>query len=209
MHVFDGIAHLLKHNITGAPVVDSQGNYLGVFSEKCCMSVVTLTARGAREGEKRIANSLRAKDIMVSRLLTLSPEMDVFKAIGLLLKMRISGAPVVDHERKFLGIFSEKTSMQVLISSGYDQLPTSRVGAFMNQDLQRIIDEETSLLAIAQIFLDTPYRRLEVVRHGQLLGQVSRRDVLRAEHHFSMYVRDYDDNLVKHSRMIHRCDGES
>ena len=209
MHVFDGISHLLKHNITGAPVVDSQGNYLGVFSEKCCMSVLTLTARSACEGEKRIARSLHAKDFMVTRLVTLTPEMDVLETVGRLLKNRISGAPVVDNERNFLGIFSEKTSMQVLISSAYEQLPTSSVGAFMNQDSQRVIDEDTSLLAIAQLFLDTPYRRLEVLREGRLLGQICRRDVLRAQHHLSMYVRDHDENLARNSWMIQRSDGET
>ena len=208
MHVFDGIAHLLKHDITGAPVVDPQRNYLGVFSEKCCMSVLMLTARSACEGEKRLARCLHAKDFMATRLVTLSPEMDVFEAIGLLLKNRISGAPVVDQQRNFLGIFSEKTSMQVLISAAYEQLPTCRVEAFMNKDPLRVIGEETSLLAIAQLFLDTPYRRLEVLRDGRLLGQISRRDVLRAEHHLSMYVHDHDENLARNSWMIHRSDSE-
>ena len=208
MHVFEGIAHLLKHNITGAPVVDSARNYLGVFSEKCCMSVLTLTARSACAGEKRIAHSLHAKDFMVTRLVTLSPESDVFEVIGQLLKNRISGAPVVDPEQNFLGIFSEKTSMQVLISSAYEQLPTSRVKAFMNKESQRVIAEDANLLAIAQIFLDTPYRRLEVLRDGRLLGQICRRDVLRAQHHLSMYVHDHDDNLARNSWMIHRSDCE-
>ena len=209
MHVFAGIAHLLKRNITGAPVVDSERKYLGVFSEKCCMSVLTLTARSACEGEKRLARCLHAKDIMTRRLTILSPEMDVFDAIGLLLKNRISGAPVVDEQGNFLGIFSEKTSMQVLISSAYEQLPTSRVEAFMNKDPQRIIEEDTSLLAVAQLFLDTPYRRLEVLRDGRLLGQISRRDVLQAEHHLSMYVRNQDDHLAENSWMIPRSDNDS
>jgi CBS domain-containing protein len=209
MHVFDGISHLLKHNITGAPVVDSSGNYLGVFSEKCCMSVLSLTARLACEGEKRIVRSVHARDFMVTRLITLTPDMDVFDAIGRLLKNRISGAPVLDHEGNFLGIFSEKSSMQVLISAAYEQLPTASVQAFMNQDPQRIITEGTSLLNIAQVFLDTPLRRLEVVRDKKLLGQISRSDVLRAEHHLSMYVRQSDETLVRNSWMIHRSEGDS
>lgn len=208
MHVFQGIAHLLKHSITGAPVIDPARRYQGVFSEKCCMGVLTLTARLACEGETRLARTLRAKDIMVTRLVTLPAEMDVFDAIGLLLKNRISGAPVVDGDGMFLGIFSEKTSMQVLISAAFDQLPTSRVGAYMNEDSQRVIDEDLNLLAIAQIFLDTPYRRLEVLRDGRPLGQISRRDVLRAQHHLSMYVQDVEGNLLKNSWMIPRSDGD-
>ena len=51
-----------------------------------------------------------ARDIMVKRLITLSPDMDVFKAIDLLLKHRISGAPVVDENNMLIGIFSERTA---------------------------------------------------------------------------------------------------
>ena len=39
---------------------------------------------------------ITARDCMTTRLVTLSPEMDVLKAVELLLKNRISGAPVVD-----------------------------------------------------------------------------------------------------------------
>ena len=98
--------------------------------------------------------------------------------------------------------------MQVLISSAYEQLPTSRVEAFMNKDSKRVIEESTSLLTTAQVFLDTPYRRLEVLRDGKLLGQISRRDVLRAEHHLAMYVRDYDENLVNGNWVIPRSDAD-
>ena len=79
----------------------------------------------------------------------------------------------------------------------------------MNKDPRRVIDERTSLLAVAQLFLDTPYRRLEVLRDGRLLGQISRRDVLKAEHHLSMYVRNHDDHLAANSWIIPRSDLES
>lgn len=122
---------------------------------------------------------LVAKDIMVTRLVTLSPRMDVFEAIGLLLKHRISGAPVVDEQQNYLGVFSERSSLSVLVEAAYDGLPTTEVFAFMDVEA-RTITEETDLLTIAQIFLNTHARRLPVVREGKLVGQISRRDVLRA-----------------------------
>jgi CBS domain-containing protein len=119
-----------------------------------------------------------AQDFMVSRLFTLSPGMDVFDAVRLLLKHRISGAPVVDAQGQFLGVFSERCSLHVLLDAAYDSLPTTQVGAFMDTDA-RTIRPETDLLSIAQVFLLTSARRLPVVdEQGMLLGQVSRRDVL-------------------------------
>ncbi len=85
--------------------------------------------------------------------------------------------------------------MTVLLGSAYDQLPTSRVEAFMDRDRNRTIDEEKSLLSIAQMFLDTPYRRLPVLRDGALIGQISRRDVLRASHSMSRYITNRRDAL--------------
>jgi CBS domain-containing protein len=121
-----------------------------------------------------------ANDFMVSRLFTLSPDMDVFDAVRLLLKNRISGAPVVDPQGRFLGVFSERCSLHVLLDAAYESLPTTQVGPFMDTDA-RTIGPETDLLSIAQVFLLTSARRLPVVdQQGILRGQVSRRDVLTA-----------------------------
>jgi len=124
-------------------------------------------------------SQISARDIMVTRLVTLCPEMDVLEAVQRLLKNRISGAPVVDADGTYLGVFSEKCSMHVLLDAAYEQLPSNRVHVFMDADAQTI-DPDTHLLSIAQVFLLTPYRRLPVIDEGQLVGQVSRRDVLKA-----------------------------
>ncbi len=124
--------------------------------------------------------SVVAEEFMITRLVTLKEQMDVLDAVRLLLKNRISGAPVVDAAGRFVGVFSEKCSMHVLLDAAYDSLPTNHVGAFMDTEA-RTIHPDTDLLSIAQVFLLTPYRRLPVVdEEGQLLGQVSRRDVMAA-----------------------------
>jgi CBS domain-containing protein len=174
----EAVARMLKSNITGAPVVSSESDYIGVFSDRCCIRV--LTDKMQSEGTARRTELPRAKDMMTTRLVTLKPEMDVFDAIALLLKARISGAPVIDEKQRFLGVFSEKTSMAVLVTAVYDQLPSCRVETFIDASLNRVIEEDKDFWPVARMFLDTPYRRLPVVRDGTLVGQVSRRDVLNA-----------------------------
>ena len=48
-----------------------------------------------------------ATDIMARSELTLSPETDIYRVIQLLLKHRLSGAPVVDAEGRLVGILTE------------------------------------------------------------------------------------------------------
>ena len=126
--------------------------------------------------------SITARDIMVpfEKLTTLRPEMDALSALRMLLKRQISGAPVIGDDRDFLGVFSEKTSMQFLLTISYEELPSSQVRAFMNQERERTIGEDVDLLSIMDMFLRTPYRRLPVLSGNKLVGQISRRDALTA-----------------------------
>jgi CBS domain-containing protein len=123
---------------------------------------------------------LLARDVMVTDLVTLRPEMDAVEAIRTLLKHRISGAPVIDADGNYLGVFSERNSLQALVGLACEQLPSTHVGAYMNTDRGCTIGETVDLLNIARMFLEQDYRRLPVLRGNRLVGQISRRDVLRA-----------------------------
>lgn len=184
-NVLDGVARLLRENISGAPVVDEDQRFLGVFSEKCCMNAMTQTVEVASECGIHVPH---VREFMKCELVTLSPQVDVFEAIDHILGKRISGAPVVDDEGKYRGIFSEKTAMRVLVSALHDQLPGTNVAHYMNLDRNRIIDDEDTLLDVAHKFQETPYRRLPVLHGEKIAGQVSRRDVLRAEHRLAKEV---------------------
>jgi len=150
-----------------------------------------------------MSGPILAKDIMTTRLVTLSPEMDVFDAIGLLLKHRISGAPVIDRNGKLLGMFSEKCSMSALVEAAYNQLPTTEVFAFMDTNF-RTVTEDTDLLTIAHIFKDSPFRRLPVLRDDQIIGQISRRDVLRAAHKLTAVASGQESGLLYLSSLVGR-----
>ncbi len=124
-------------------------------------------------------HTIVARDFMITKLVTLRPEVDVLEAVQMLLKNRISGAPVIGPGGEYMGIFSEKCCMHVLLDATYEQLPSNHVGVFMDTEA-RTISPDTQLLSIAQAFLLTNARRLPVVEDGILIGQVSRRDVIRA-----------------------------
>ena len=172
--VFQGIDRLLENRVTGAPVIDSSGRYLGMFSEQCCMATLTEAARVSD------VNNIRAKHLMSTGLLTFGPDTDACDAIKQLLHHRVSGAPVVDEVGCYLGSFSEKTSMRMLLDAIYEQRPVGTVAAHMDPTSERLIDEDTDFNSMVEIFLKTVLRRLPVIQDGILIGQVSRRDVLKA-----------------------------
>ena len=176
--LYKSVGRLLKDNISGAPVVGKQGEYLGVLSEKCCIAALTDAVELASELGLHV---VKVSEFMTRNLVTISGDMCVFDAIDHILAKRISGAPVTDQEGNFRGIFSEKTAMRVLAAALMEGLPGTKVESYMNVDRNRIISEDDLLLEVAHKFQETPYRRLPVLRGERLVGQVSRRDVLKAE----------------------------
>ncbi len=124
---------------------------------------------------------LTARDIMTSSVITFSPDQSIFSAIRRLLTKQISGAPVVDADGKVVGILSELDCLRMLSSDEFyagQQEEEGRVRDFMTSAGQ-VIPPEMGIYAVAHYFLTRPVRRLPVVDDGRLVGQVSRRDVLK------------------------------
>ena len=122
---------------------------------------------------------VKAEDCMAKDLVTVHPETDAYDAIGLLLKHEISGMPVVDNDGKLVGILSESDCLETLVDSQYHELPTALVQDLMSTELVTV-GPHTDILEIAGMFLHQKLRRLPVVDEDELVGQVSRWDVLRA-----------------------------
>lgn len=122
----------------------------------------------------------KATDIMVRKLITLSPDTDIYEAIHTLIKKGISGAPVVDNEGNLMGILSELDCLKVMTAGAFDGLPEGKVADYMTCPVTTV-KPEASILDVVMIFTKNPIRRIPVMDgNGQLLGQISRRDVLVA-----------------------------
>jgi len=123
-----------------------------------------------------------AREIMTTRLVTVRPELPIFDAIRTLLKNQISGAPVVDAGGALVGVLSELDCLKVLANGEFYDDDHSEKGIVRDYmtSVTQAIDPETDVYTLAQYFLKHTVRRLPVVVRGSiLLGQISRRDVLR------------------------------
>jgi len=120
------------------------------------------------------------REVMATGLLTLKPDMPIFQAITLLLKNRVSGAPVVDDSNRLVGVISEKDCLGVFANEAFfSQGSAGQVEDYMSKDI-KTIDPDEDVFTAAELFLQNSFRRLPVVDNGNLVGQLSRRDVLIA-----------------------------
>lgn len=142
-----------------------------------------------------VPNSKTARDIMTKRVITIAPDQDLFEVIGLFIKNKISGAPVVDRNGKYLGVFSEKSSISLLMDAAERGTPTHRIECFVDADAATVTPE-TGLWSIAQILMSTQYRRLPVLENGRVIGLISRRDILRAAHAFMDPIEPHDSGIL-------------
>ena len=127
--------------------------------------------------------SLKVKDYMSRRLITFRPKTNVVEAMDVLLKSRISGAPVVDDDGNLVGILSEVDLMQVIVQDSYYDESVGIVGDYMRTEVDTV-DPEMDIYTLAEKFIKEHRRRYPVLHEGRLVGQVSRRDVLTAAEQF-------------------------
>lgn len=123
--------------------------------------------------------SLKVKDYMGRSNFTFTKDMDVLRAIHMLIEHKISGAPVIDEHSNLVGFLSEKDCMKVALNAGYHGECGGRVAEFMSNEV-RTIDANTPIIELAEFFLNSAFRRYPVVDENRLVGAISRRDVLRA-----------------------------
>lgn len=116
-----------------------------------------------------------AGDVMQTKVITISPDSTVQEAIGILLKNHISGAPVIDGRGSLVGVISE---FQLLETVFDPRLCNENVQAFMTKDVISV-SERALLAEVATLFITHRIRRLPVVRGGQVVGLVTRSDLLR------------------------------
>lgn len=142
-----------------------------------------LVKKGDSEAKVRTASKYEpVTKYMTTDLITFTPETDIIIAIDSMIEHQISGAPVLNENKELVGMISEKDCITVIIDSVYHNQPisTSKVSKYMTTNL-KTVSVEADVVDVASEFLKKNYKRFPVIDgNGRLVGQVSRRDILRA-----------------------------
>ena len=116
--------------------------------------------------------ALLARDVMTTEVVTVPPSMTMQELARLLAERHISGVPVVDHMGRVLGIVSEAD----ILSRRQGE---ETVRAIMTTDVVAVAEEE-SVHEIALLLWMKRINRVPVLRQGELVGIVSRTDLVKA-----------------------------
>jgi len=118
-------------------------------------------------------------DYMSRKLISFSQDTDVLEAINTMLINRIPNAPVIDNEGNLVGMFSEKDAMKVALDASFNQGMGGKVSEYMSDKITTI-DAEASVMEAAEMLVDSAVRCFPVYNGTDLVGVISRSDVLRA-----------------------------
>lgn len=141
---------------------------------------------------------LHVRDVMVRGVSAVSPDTPVGDVVGLLLRRNVKAVPVVDPAQRVVGIVTGGdllgrggVELRLSITQELDpaalrerlaQLTASgRTARDVMSHPVQTVDADTDLGAVVRLMAARRVKRLPVVdRRGQLIGIVSRADVLRA-----------------------------
>ena len=142
---------------------------------------------------------MKVKDIMTWPVFSVAPESNVLPAVQMMLKQKISGLPVVDADGKLVGIVTEgdflrraETAterhrarwLQFLVGPGrladeYVHTHTRKIADVMTTE-PITVNEDTPVEEVVHLMEKHRIKRLPVVRKHQLVGIVSRANLLHA-----------------------------
>ncbi|MCA9407141.1 MAG: CBS domain-containing protein [Candidatus Omnitrophica bacterium] len=118
---------------------------------------------------------LSIKRIMSTNVIAVKPDTSIYEALTLLAEKKVSGMPVVNAQNHVIGILSEKDVLKILLDK--DLSIHKRVEDYMTRDVISFTEEDNAT-DICKFFIRSNIRRVPIVRNKELIGIVSRRDIV-------------------------------
>lgn len=109
-------------------------------------------------------------------VITVTPDTNTNAAVELLIDHEISALPVVGSNGELVGIVSEADLLP--FETRADPGSESTVASVMTSRVLSVPDS-CEVARVARILLEADYRRVPVVKHGKVVGIVSRRDLVK------------------------------
>ncbi len=109
MQIMKPVDFLLRHQVTGAPVVDSDGRLMGIITETDLLKLVTEGIQGLPPTEATV------EEYMTTNVVTVPPTMDIYYVAGIFLNNKFRRLPVVE-DGKIVGAITRFDLLRVVQS---------------------------------------------------------------------------------------------
>lgn len=129
--------------------------------------------------------SVELKDYMLANPIRVKADTPLFDAVHLILVNKVSGLCVVNDEDQLVGILSELDCLKAILSATYNESGVGPVSEYMANDNLITADPHEDIVDIAMEMVKNKRRRRPVVENGQLVGQITVRQLLRAVKEFA------------------------
>lgn len=131
---------------------------------------------------------MKVKELMTANVATVGPDASLKEVASILADLRISGLPVVGEDGRVLGVVSEGD----IVEKEADGWPGRTAGEAMTSPVVTI-EADQPVAKAAKLMVEKGVNRLPVQSGGQLVGIVSRADLVRA------FLR-YDEQIAQEIR---------
>ena len=146
--IFDARSRMIDHRIRHLPVVDSNNCLIGMVSDRDIRSAMPYHAdqsEGKEEDLRADTSSLTVADIMTESPHCISTHYTLQDVLVLFRKIRVGAFPIVDEERKIVGIISDRD----MLNSFIQLLGAEEPGCFMGVEARTdvgVVSEVTRAL---------------------------------------------------------------
>ncbi len=132
-----------------------------------------------RINKSEVDTDAKVKEHMSKAFISLKKDLTIAEASTALLKMNLTGAPVVGDQGELLGFLSEKDCLKFSLDSKYYNHTPSKVENFMSKKVMTLSPED-SLLHVVELFLKNNFQIYPVVDDHRVVAVISRRMILEA-----------------------------
>ena len=123
--------------------------------------------------------SIKVRDCMTAQVITISPDIAVVKAIGILLQNDITAAPIVDSDGNIVGILSESDCLQGTLVESYFSQGGGLVKDYMTSEVKTVHPDD-DIISVYQHFMAHRAFRIPVLDGGEIVGILSPKDLMVA-----------------------------